>query len=324
LALLLIALACFLVLFAFLIKSVPPDSIQNHTYSLFDEAIERFFSGSDPYQIYDTVNDSPFSYLPGYWLGFILRQPLNLDSRWLNGLAYFISVILIYWGVPKNRRHLASYCLSLFLLMPYLLTDQSIQAGLLPLGIGLTYFLFARRYFLLASACLGLSLTISFFSWLLVPFLIVYLLRENPLRYGWIYLLISGLYAAGILVPFDFMYPESFRYSNVDYWFDAFSTDGFNLSLWLVPLIGEYGLYFLQGFFFIILFTHYLRNECSLAKCYGYAASYAAFFLITNRHVESYQFPLILLLAIISLATEADPFGKAPIKIHRSPAAAQE
>ncbi|MBU2515253.1 hypothetical protein KJ966_28380 [bacterium] len=53
------------------------------------EAIDRFFIGLDPYQIFDESTDGPFTQLPGFWLLFLPAWLLEFDPRWMNKIAFF-------------------------------------------------------------------------------------------------------------------------------------------------------------------------------------------------------------------------------------------
>ncbi|MCG8336161.1 MAG: hypothetical protein MJE63_16730 [Proteobacteria bacterium] len=63
----------------------------------------------------------------------------------------------------------------------------------------------------------------------------------------------------------------------------------------------------------------------SLSTSLVYASTYSLFFLITNRVVENYLFPLIFLQALMGFVVfDESNSAKATIKIHRPTAEGQK
>ena len=322
---LLMSIGGFLFLNYFHINAISLESDTRQPFSLYYEAIDRFFIGLDPYQVYDSAGSRPFTVLPGHWLSYVLFRFLNLDPRWLGSLAQLASVCLIYTAIPKKRKHITAYLLSLYLLSPYQISVEASYTGILPLVISLIFFLFCRGYYLLGVAALGWSVSLSLYSCLLVPFALGFLLKKQPFKYWIIYLALGILFGTMQLLPFGMRFQDTFLYCTVSYWLDTFFWNGFNISYWLVPIIGGYGLYFLQIFFFLVLFVQYLKSDMSLSTSLVYASTYSLFFLITNRVVENYLFPLIFLQALMGFVVfDESKSAKATIKIHRPTAEGQK
>ncbi len=317
---LIISLSAYLVLTYFHINAIGLETDSRQPFTLYYEAIDRFFIGLNPYQVYDSAGNRPFTVLPGHWLSYVIFRFLKLDPRWLGGFAQLLAVSLVYAAIPKPRKHLAAYLLSLYILAPYQISVEALYTGILPLTIGLIFFLIARKYYLLGVAALGWSISLSLYSWLLIPFVLGFLFKKQPKKYWLVYLVIGTLFGSMQLLPFGMRFQDTFLYCTLTYWLDTFFWNGFNISYWLVPIIGGNGLYFLQAFFFVVLFNQYLKSKMSLSTSLMYASTYSLFFLITNRVVENYLFPLIFLQAIMGFAVlDESELEKAPIKIHHTP-----
>lgn len=304
------AIAAYLFLLYYHFTQLPYSEAINDQYSLVFNVIDRFVIGLDPYQVYDTTNDRPFTVLPGNWLVYFFPKIFAFDPRWIGGISFIFSTLLIYLASPKQKKHLTSYCLSIFILCPSLLAGDKFQTGLLSLAIALLYFFISKQLNLLALAVLAWSLSISFFSWLLIPFVFALLLAKQKIRYSIVYLSILIFYTVLFLGPFAYAYPDSFYYCVMGYWLENYFWNGVNLSYFLLPYIGGIGLYFLQIFFFLTVFTQYLKSRIGYSTCFIYFSIYALFFTLVNRVVEAYIYPLILMAAIIGFvqSTEAEAF----------------
>jgi len=321
LTILFISIAGYSALTFYCLRSFPLTGEDGTPFSLFYSAIDWILAGFDPFHVYDSVHKRPFTYLPGHWLSYFPSKFLDFDPRWISGTATIASALFVYLAAPKKRKHMASYCLSLYLLTPYLFTGQSHYTGLLPFAMGLMAFLFARQYYLLGSVVLGLRMTMSLFPWLLIPFILVFLFKERPINFWGACVFIIGMVCALVLVPFQIKSPGLFFYCTFEYWLEFYSWNGFNVSAWLVPLIGGTGLYFLQFFFFVVLFYHFIKSDKSLAACYSNTTLYSLFFITLNRITGTHLFPIIILLAIIGLIFSDDYETTQPlIKYHRTPA----
>jgi hypothetical protein len=234
------------------------DPARRDMLPLMISAIDAFLGGDNPYQLHQMQVGSqvPLTYPPGLWLLHLPAHGLGLDLRWTAWLAD--AAILGALGVAAARLRagfgpvflgLAAY---LFLpdthwngiyAEPH--ADWAILAGLAaaalfrrPLAVGLLY---------------GVALTTRPFNLVLLPFLAIWLIRDQGWRPAWRSLVAAGLVAAAAYLPFVLWDPDAFYSGTVrwllDYgaahhtWFyGMLSFSGplyeHDLAQWMAPLQG--------------------------------------------------------------------------------------
>ncbi len=294
------------------ISSIPWIHSTESNYISIIEAIDRFYIGLDPYQVFDKSTGGPFTQLPGFWLLFFPAWLKEFDPRWINKITFLLSAILIYFGTVKSQKLFAAHLLSVFMLIPFNVFDNSTYLGILTFATALVYFFFAKRYYLLGAAAIGWSLTISLFFWLIVPFALVYLFKKQPFFLWLLNIIITALFASALLVSFWWLYPESFLYCTVEVWGDTVMRNGFNIAFLLELLVGRYGMIFLQVVSFLIFFLSFLRSQKTLSTFFIYSVFFAYLCVILNHVVNNYVFPATCLMIIASISADRLPIIKEP------------
>ncbi|MBU2510820.1 hypothetical protein KJ966_05765 [bacterium] len=281
-------------------------STENNYIGAMD-AIGRFFIGLDPYQVFDESTDGPFTQLPGFWLQFFPAWLMEYDPRWINKIAFILSLLLVFLSTEKPQKLPVAHLLCVFMLIPFNISDNSTYLGSLAFASALTYFFFAKRLYLLGAAAIGWSLTISLYFWLIIPFALVFLFRKQPFLLWLLETVIVALFASTLLVSFWWMYPESFLYCTVEVWGDTVMRNGFNIAFMMEQLVGRYGMIFLQVVSFLAFFMSFLKSQKSLSGFLIYSGLFAYLCVILNHVVNNYIFPVICLMIIAGITADGLP-----------------
>jgi len=213
----------------------------------------------------------------------------------------------VFISTEKSQKLTAAHRLSIFMLIPFNLADNSTYLGSLTFASALTYYFFAKRYYLLGAATVGWSLTISLYFWLIVPFALIFLFKKQPFFLWILETIIIGLFASSLLVSFWWMFPESFLYCTFEVWGDTVMRNGFNIAFLMELLVGRYGMLFLQVVLFFVFLLSFLRSRKSLSAFLIYSAFFAYLCIILNHVVNNYVFPVICLMIIAGITTERLP-----------------
>jgi hypothetical protein len=234
------------------------DPVRRDMLPLVLSAIDAFLSGESPYQLHQMQVGSqvPLTYPPGLWLAHLPAHVLGLDIRWTGWLAD--GLILGALGVTAARLR-ASFGpvflgLAVYLFLPDTHwngiyaephADWAILAWLAAAAL--------LRKPLATGALLGVALTTRPFNLVLLPFLAIWLFRAHGLRTAWRSLVVAGLIAAALYLPFVLWDPDAFYAGTVRWllgygeahhtWFYgmlSFSGPLYesDLASWLAPLQG--------------------------------------------------------------------------------------
>jgi hypothetical protein len=203
---------------------------------LIESALAAAMDGRNPYGLHFVTHDVALTYLPVMWLSYLPAWVAGVDIRWINVLFAALCAVLIYrWGAPGDaggrarawhERLLPSAVGPLFLAGAVLFTLQSeifwnsIHGEPPAYWLWLALFLtcVVTRLMLPAAVLLGIVVATRHFGVLLVPFFALWLRiagfswKELAAR-----LLVTGLAASVLIVPWMMLNPDAFLYGTVEW-----------------------------------------------------------------------------------------------------------
>lgn len=269
---------------------------------LINEAIEVFTKGLNPYQ----HTSAAISLMPGSWLVFIPNWLLGLNFRWLQELSLIASVVLVYFSGKANERINEELYLPIFILTPFLFLQTDSFFGIVILGFALHHFFIKKEFYLFAAAVLGLSLTVSLFFWLWIPFIAVHLYSRLSLKHWILQAVVTIVLFLLVWVPIQASYPGSFFSNLFSVWQGGTHWEGFNIGYWLHNLIGNYGLVFIQLMIFLITYKTYFHFKGSLSGAYVLFAIFSALVIAINRVVVNDYYMVVIFLLVAGYAGSQD------------------
>ena len=279
----------------------------------------------NPYRLYTFATEQvSLTYLPGTLLAFLPATALHLDLR-LTNLACLIAlaVLIIRSAHPDHRRE-ATALTALFLLGPYLLYRHELYTPPHWLALAAALLLAHGKRTRAAAAVFGLSISMSQFSWILLPFFVLFLLeshgsespgaashgtklqsRKTQARRTAIEALLLALATAALLTaPFALTDPQSFLRGTFGHWGQiGLTARPVNLSFLTAALIGPQHLPFAQllvltGLFAAAVRTHACRTFTGTLRLMTLALTA---FTLLNLLVWGYFFLLLELLFLLYL-----------------------
>ena len=147
---------------------------------LLSEAGKMLLKGHNPYRLYTFPTESVFlTYLPGTLLAFIPPVLLHIDLRFINILYVVALAVMIYRSAKIQYRREVASLIGLFLLSPYVLYRHEIYTQPHWLSLGACVLLLQRNKYLLAAVVFGVSAALSQFSWILLPFFLLFIFQRE-------------------------------------------------------------------------------------------------------------------------------------------------
>ncbi len=269
----------------------------------------------DPYRLYTFPSETVLlTYLPGTLLAFLPPTLLHLDLRLTNLLALLllIPLTLVTTRPPQRLRALA--LLATFLFGPYLLYRHEIYTPPHWLALAAALLLAHAGRLRLAAVLFGVSIALSQFSWILLPFFLLYLLQTRGLRAALESLSLALLAAAALVLPFLLADPHAFFFGTLGHWGNiGLTARPINLSFFTAALVGPQHLPVVQLAVLAVLFLAALRTRAcrTFAGALRVMSLALASFVLFNFLVWGYFFLLVELLLVLHLLAAEDAFTPA-------------
>ena len=266
-------------------------------------ADERLSSHMNPYgtmyvgnRIYD------FPYLPGMLLAYFPVVAIHVDPRWLNLLCLIVLSIVLYWAAEPRMRNGAAVLISVFLLSPFLQYRHDLYLAPHWLALAGAIALLRWRRETWASVVFGVSMAIYQLSWVLWPFLLLYLLR----RRGWFGAVRAGMLSLGAMLvlvgPFLSSALRRIENNTVGQWsrMPHALADPMNLSYWVTYLVRPDQLKWVQLGVLAGLFAFcVVAGRCrTLEDTLRWMSVGLAIFIALNVLVDGYFYLTLLLLLL--------------------------
>jgi len=274
---------------------------------LISAAGKTILNGHNPYHFYTFPTEIVFlTYLPGTVLAFLPAVVLQIDLRFLNIVYVVILAVLIYRASSIQYRSQVAALIGLFLLSPYVQYRHEIYTQPHWLSIVACLLLAQKRKLLWAAAIFGVSAALSQFSWILFPFLLLFIFQQKGYRCALSAAVIALSVATLTVAPFAVWSPHAFFYGVLSHWQNMpVNARPVNFSYWLGAAVGPQHLQVVQFVVLAGIFVYCVAaRKCStLTECLCWMAIALTVFIMLNILVWGYFFLLlevILLLYVIS------------------------
>jgi len=199
----------------------PLDPIGSDMVPLIYSAVETFLAGGNPYAFHQmqTNSEVPLTYPPGLWLAHVPPFLLDIDIRWTGWVSDAIVILAIgYAALRWTPRVFGPVFLAL---TAYTFSPVMHWAGIYGephfdwAVIALLFVAVMSRRPNWAKAAYGVALLTRPFNVLFAPFICLWLWHQFGARAALRSLLISGLIAAVVYVPFVAPDPSIFYVGTV-------------------------------------------------------------------------------------------------------------
>ena len=300
-------LIAFLAVDLLSLRSFPINIGRSDMLPLLAAAGRTLHNGLDPYRLYTFATETVLlTYLPGTLLAYLPATLLHLDLRLTNLVCLTLLTLLIARAAtPAHRRQLTAL-LAVWLLSPYLLYRHEIYTPPHWLVLVAALLLLNQRRLTASALLFGFSIAVSQFSWILFPFVLLYLFERHRTRVTLIYAATALLPALLILLPFFLWSPPAFTFGVLSHWQQqTVSARPVNLSFWLAALLGPRALQPVQLLVLAAVFLasaarHSCRTFPGLLRVLALALTA---FILLNILVWGYFFLLIELLLLLFVAS---------------------
>ena len=270
---------------------------------LLAQAGRELLSGADPYRLYSFPHETVFlTYLPGTLLSYLPAVFLHIDLRSINLVCTAALAALLAWSAKPAKRAQAAALVGLWLLSPYLLYRHEIYTAPHWLVTVAALLLVGRRRVSAGALLFGVSVALSQFSWVLLPFLLLFLWQ----RFGSLTALRSAclvaLPALALPLPFVLPSPHAFFFGVLGHWqHQAVSARPVNLSYWIAAITGPERLLWVQLATLAAMFLYLARGKrcATFPACLRAMALALSAFLCLNLLVWGYFFLLLELLLLL-------------------------
>ena len=289
----------------FSIASFPLALQRSDMLPLLAAANRTWLAHQNPYRLYTFPTEQvSLTYLPGTLLAYLPATVLHLDLRVTNLACLLLLAAVILRAINPNRRHKATGLLALFLLGPYLLYRHELYTPPHWLALAAALLLAQQRRPRAAAILFGLSIAMSQFSWILLPFFLLHLLEQHGRRAAALALVLSLATAAALTLPFVLPDPHAFLASTFGHWSGiGLTARPVNLSFAAATILGTAHLPLAQLVALALLFvgavrTHACRTFTGTLRlmCLALTA-----FVLLNLLVWGYFFLLLELLLLLYL-----------------------
>lgn len=297
--------------------SFPLDLRRSDMLPLLAAAGRTLHSGMDPYHLYTFRTETVLlTYLPGTLLAYLPATLLHLDLRLTNLFCLALLALLIACAAaPAHRRQLTAL-LAIWLFSPYLLYRHEIYTPPHWLALTAGILLLRQRRHIPSAILFGLSIAISQFSWILFPFVLLYLFERHRTRVALVYAAVALLTAIAVILPFFVWSPHAFTFGVLSHWQQqTVSARPVNLSFWLATLLSPRALQpaqmlVLTAIFLVSAARHTCRNFTGLLRTLAVALTA---FILLNILVWGYFF-LLLELVLLLFVAAANGWLRAPVE----------
>ena len=297
------ALLSYLALSLLSFWSFPLNIQRSDMLPLLTAANRLLLHGETPYRLYTFPSESvSLSYLPGTLLAFLPASLLHVDPRLLNCVYVTLLAGMLYRASAVQHRYAVAALLALWLLSPYLLYRHELYTEPHWLALIAFLLLLSRGRLTLAAVVFGIGISLSQFSWILLPFYLLHGLQ----RFGWRQAvraaILAVLTAALITLPFVLWSPHAFAVGVLSHWqTQSVAARPVNVSFWLAKLVGAPSLQRVQAAWILaLLLASALAQSCRTFAGMLRAMSLAlAGFLLCNILIWGYFFLLLELLLLL-------------------------
>jgi hypothetical protein len=291
----------FIVTYALSILSFPLHPARSDMLPLIQAAGERFLSVGNPYTMYTLPHQLPLTYLPGMWMAYLPAVLFRFDLRVLHVAAVISSVLIVYAATPsKQKENTALFC-GLFLMIPYLHYRHEIYIGILWLSLSIMFFFHTKNKPILACVCLGISASISQFSWVLSPVLLLSIQKQ----YGWKVAAwgfgCCAAVACSILLPFWIQSPDAFYRGVFGHWEEGFNATTVNFSYFASKILSLNSLKYVQ--ILLLAATYFIarKNNHLPQRTYEFMTYALLFFLLFNPLIWVYFYLTLFQLMLFHI-----------------------
>ena len=317
------------------LRSFPLALQRSDMLPLLAAANHTLLQHHDPYRLYTFPSETVLlTYLPGTLLAFLPTTALHLDLRLTNLFALLLFIPLTLAATRPSQRLRAVALLANFLLGPYLLYRHELYTPPHWLTLAAALLLAHAGRLRLAALLFGVSIALSQFSWILLPFFLLYLLQTHGPRAALKSFALSLLAAAALVLPFLLADSHAFLVGTLSHWSAiGLTARPINLSFFTAALVGPQHLPLVQLVVLAVLFLAALRTRAcgTFAGTLRLMALALASFVLLNFLVWGYFFLLLELLILLHLLAAEDAFTPAashpvtpppntPLHPHRQPA----
>ena len=292
------------------LRSFPLSVVRSDMLPLLATANHTLLHHHDPYRLYTFPSESVLlTYLPGTLLAFLPPTLLHLDLRLTNLLSLLLLISLVVSVTRPTHRLRALALLATFLLGPYLLYRHELYTPPHWLTLAAALLLAHAGRLRLAALLFGVGIAMSQFSWILVPFFLLYLLQTRGPRAALQALVLSLLAVAALVLPFLLADPHAFLFGTLSHWGNiGLTARPTNLSFVTAALVGPQHLPLVQLAVLAVLFlTAFRSRACStFAGTLRIMALVLASFVLLNLLVWGYFLLLLELLLLLHLLAAED------------------
>ncbi len=289
--------------FLLAISSCPLSVERSDMLPLIRAADTAAVHGQNPYHLYRFATESVvLTYLPGTWAAFLPAGLLGVDPRWVTLACDLLLLGLIYRGVKPEFRLGAAVILGVFFCSPYLQYRHELYTVPHWLCLTASLLLMGRGRLGWSAFWMGVSISMSQFSWVVFPFYLLFWWQRHGARAFWRAVGVSAATAAVLVLPFLLLSPGSFLYGTIGHWEgQAVSARVINLSSAAAAVVGSGRLVIVQAIVVGGWIAYSMaRRRCGTAtRCLRQMCVALTMFVLLNVLVWGYFFLLIGLLLVL-------------------------
>ena len=260
----------------------------------------------DPYAtIYIDHRVYNFPYLPGMVVAYLPFLAAHLDLR-IGALVFNLATATIFFcAASKEHRREVAALLALFYLNPFLQYRHELYIAPHWLTLVVAFLLLFRKRNLSAAFVFGISAAVYQFTWLIIPFVLLYAYRNRGLREAAKQAAVCCLGALLVVGPFLRAAAGRIFNDTVTDWGMATHADAMpmNFSYWVTYLVPPSQLLHLQvalmvGIFVVVLFKRRCTSLEDTMRCSTLALT---LFILCNVLVDGYFYLMLLVVLLCYL-----------------------
>lgn len=304
-------LASYLAAFFVAITSFPLNYLRSDMLPVISWADARWLQHMNPYgTMHVGVRTYDFPYLPGMLVAYWPAAALHIDLRDIGVVYLLASVGMIWWLSRRSRSLEVAATVGLLLLNPFLQYRHDLY--LQPHWFLLTgaVALMRCRRFLWSAAIWGASCAVYQFSWVVLPFVLLYAYRRRGIREAakaGVFAVLGAAATAGVLLLSAF---QRIRHNTIGQWaaLPHALADPINASYWLTYVVRPSQLQWVQAALLTALFLYCcLRGKCAdLADTLRWMCCALGVFIPLNVIVDGYFYLTLLVLMILYVCVAND------------------
>ena len=304
--LLLCVLGAYVAAYLLSIYSFPINVRRSDLLPVISAGNDSLLAAVNPYHVYTFPNETDLlTYLPGTWLPFLPFRLLRMDLRFANIIFTVAVTLCVYFAADSRYRREVVGLMGLLLMCPYLQYRHEIYIQGHWLSLAVCFLLLQRQRVLGAAAAFGWSMATSQFSWILLPFLLLYVFRSFGLRRAVEALVVASLVFAAMVGPFLIWSPHAFAYSVLTHWAELpdVIVRTMNLSYWVTRFLPISALQPVQALIVgaLLLYCVLRVKFTSLADCFQWMSICLLSFILLNRLIWGYFYLSLALVMIMSV-----------------------